>query len=56
MRLRARDDQRVAHKQPTRARLHRDIDLTDPEALRPPDNGCRRRVDVTTNNLARFGV
>jgi len=55
VRLGTGGDQRVAHEQPARARLHRDLDL----ALKAPDpraDGRRRRVDPTPAHLPGLDV
>ena len=56
MRHRPRSDQRVAHEQPARARLHRDVHLAAPEALHPAPDGRRLRLNAATAHLTRRGV
>ena len=56
MRHRPRRDQRVTHEQPARARLHRDMHLAAPEALRPAPDRRRRGLNAATHHLTRHGV
>jgi len=56
MRNGARLGQRLAHEQPARARLDRDMDLPTREAPGPPADGIGCRSDAATVDLARLAV
>jgi hypothetical protein len=53
MRHRAHLHQRLAHEQPARARLDRDVDLLAREPLHPRPNSLRRGRYPATAHLAR---
>ena len=56
MRDGARLPQRLAHKQPARARLDSDVKLRAGEPTSPLAHGLRRGPDAATLHLARFPV
>jgi hypothetical protein len=56
MRHSTRLGQRLAHKQPARAGLDRDLNLRAGEAPDPLAHGLRRRADAAAVNLARLLV